>query len=310
MHAQIRWLFLVASVVSPGNLLTGQTLINSTLDSKPSWLYYFNTSAVSFKDNPYSNVPDNNYLSVDPQQHVVAFFEQTTGSTTGPINISSGSTLQVSFDLYFTATLNTAGTGSLRFGLFDSNGASKPTNNSSFHPYDGYLVAWNPGNLNAVRFWKRNAPTTGSQQLMNSTSVYTQEGSDVDSPYVFLPGTSYRANYSVTGGTGGTLTFALTINEGSTLRFSNSVSVPTPTTSVFDTFALYAVSGGPYLGIDNLLITLTAAAPSNSSSGVNSFDLGGGAIPEPSTYAACAGAAVLGLAFWRRRRAAAKALAA
>ena len=34
------------------------------------------------------------------------------------------------------------------------------------------------------------------------------------------------------------------------------------------------------------------------------------AVPEPSTYAACAGAAVLGLAFWRRRRAAAKALAA
>ena len=34
------------------------------------------------------------------------------------------------------------------------------------------------------------------------------------------------------------------------------------------------------------------------------------AIPEPSTYAACAGAAVLGLAFWRRRRAAAKAAVA
>jgi hypothetical protein len=145
---------------------------------------------------------------------------------------------------------------------------------------------------------------------MSSTSVYTKVGSDLTSPYVFLPEISYRANYSVTGGTNEALTFALTIYEGQTLRFSNSVSESAPTTSAFDTFALYAVGGGPSLGIDNLSITLTAA-PTNSGSGVSGSDIGGPiVIPEPSTYAACAGAAVLGLAFWRRRRAAAKALAA
>ena len=306
MHALIRRLLLVAAVLAVGSSLSGQTLRDSTLDSKPSWLYYFNTTSVTFKDNPYSAAAGDNYLSVDPQQHVVAFFEKTTGTTTAPVTIESGSTLQVSFDLYFTASLNTTGTGGLRFGLFDSNGAAKPTANNSFHPYDGYLVAWNPGNLNAVRFWKRNAPTNGSQQLMNSTGVYTQVGSDVDSTYVFQTGTAYRASYSVTGGNDGGLTFAVTINEGSTLRFSNSVSVVSPSTNVFDAFAMYAVSGGPSFGVDNLLINYTATATSSSSSGVSAFDLGGPtAIPEPSTYAACAGAAVLGLAFWRRRRAAA-----
>jgi hypothetical protein len=66
--------------------------------------------------------------------------------------------------------------------------------------------------------------------------------------------------------------------------------VDIPSTRTFDAFAIYSVNtNGSNFAIDNVLIT---------------------AVPEPSTYAACAGAAVLGLAFWRRRRAAAKALAA
>ena len=66
--------------------------------------------------------------------------------------------------------------------------------------------------------------------------------------------------------------------------------VNSPTTYAFDAFAIYSVTtDGSSFAIDNVTIT---------------------AVPEPSTYAACAGAAVLGLAFWRRRRAAAKAAVA
>ena len=74
------------------------------------------------------------------------------------------------------------------------------------------------------------------------------------------------------------------------MSFSNSLIVSSPSTYAFDAFALYSVStAGSNFTIDNVTIT---------------------AVPEPSTYAACAGAAVLGLAFWRRRRAAAKAAVA
>lgn len=96
-------------------------------------------------------------------------------------------------------------------------------------------------------------------------------------------------------------------------NFGKSYSVISPSDLAFDAFSLYYVGGS--FSIDNLVITHTAAAaaaaPSNSGSGFSAFDLGGPTvIPEPSTYAAGTGLAALGLAFWRRRRAAAKAAVA
>jgi hypothetical protein len=83
--------------------------------------------------------------------------------------------------------------------------------------------------------------------------------------------------------------FSLT-DTNRTFNFGNSFQVTSPSTYAFDAFAIYSVTtNGSNFVIDTVKIT---------------------AVPEPSTYAACAGAAVLGLAFWRRRRAAAKALAA
>ena len=302
MHALIRRLLLVAAVLAAGSSVTAQPLRDSTLDSKPSWLYFFDSTAVTFTDNPNSTGSNDNYLSVPPQQHVVAFFEKTTNGIPGAVYIESGGTLQASFDLYFTSIPNnSSSTGSFRVGLFDSTGVAKPTSNSSFNPYEGYLFAWSPGNQNNLRLWERDAPTTNAQLMSSTTSVYIQRGTVNTTGYTFQTGTAYRASYSITGGNWDNtpdeddLRFELTITEGSTIRFSTAFVVSTPSTNKFDALALYAVSsasGGPNFAVDNLLISYETA----------NF----GAVPEPSTYAACAGAAVLGLAFWRRRRTAAK----
>ena len=106
----------------------------------------------------------------------------------------------------------------------------------------------------------------------------------------FQLGTVYAATYTLSryANNGLEIEFSVT-GGGSTWNFGKLYSITQPGDLAFDAFALYYVGGG--FTIDNLAISHIAAV---------------GAVPEPSTYAACAGAAVLGLAFWRRRRAAAK----
>ncbi|MFZ9839474.1 MAG: PEP-CTERM sorting domain-containing protein, partial [Opitutaceae bacterium] len=97
------------------------------------------------------------------------------------------------------------------------------------------------------------------------------------------------------------LSFSFSVTGGSLTAqtpYTMTSTVSTPPTSLinsdpyqFNAFAIYSLTGTNDFTLDDISITHTA-------------------VPEPSTYAACAGAAVLGLAFWRRRRAAARALAA
>jgi len=152
--------------------------------------------------------------------------------------------------------------------------------------------------------------------LMNSTSAtyYSQIGSDQTPGAVLQTNTPYRLTYSVQGTSDTELRFTLSATGGTLSNFNFSTTSNSGSsyfTSVFDAFAFYSLStSGISFGIDNLVISHTAgaaAASSGSGSTFSAFDLGGPTvIPEPSTYAACAGAAVLGLAFWRRRRAAAQ----
>lgn len=317
MHLPFRRLLLSAAALAMSHLASAQTTLlqdaleGSTTVNDTKWLYYF-SSSVAFGLNPHTaDSTSDKYLTVPAGQHVVAFWP------TGPTTVTNGSTLQVAFDLYVNSSPNSTDTGSFRLGLFSSEGSARPTGSSKFKDYKGTIVGWNPNSESKpLRFYERK-PTSSDSQLMNSTSptLYSQFGSDQTPGAVFQTNTPYRLTYTVQGTSENELRFTLNASGGTLGGFSFSAASTSSSsyfTSVFDAFAFYSLStSGISFGIDNLLITHTAAAPSNSGSGVSAFDLGGPTvIPEPSTYAAGTGLAALGLAFWRRRRAAAKAAVA
>ena len=266
----------------------------------------------------------NGVLSVNAGRHALTYFT-SPGSFQ---SIAPNASIQVTFDLSFTQ-VGTSNSG-FRVGLFDSNGATRPSSNGTstgFYAYDGYVFSWNPtagsDNSNGL---KLNARTGGSesslQQLMSTisnTANYSVVGEGDVSGNVFKTSPTYQATYTISRGNSDGLNFEFGVTGGTLVSFTESFSIVAPSTYAFDAFAIFSVSGstGSNFVLDNFRVTHAVGSSSSpppppppSSGSVGTFDLGGGAIPEPSTYAACAGAAVLGLAFWRRRRAAAKALAA
>jgi len=310
MHPSFRHLLLSATALAAFQTAAAQTTVlrNDDLSSMSGW---FNSS-----NSGISVV--NGGLSVSAGRHALTYFAPT------PQTLASGESLQVTFDLSFTTVGTTS--GGFRVGLFDSNGATRPTANGvsdAFQNYDGYAFTWtpNPGSgSNSLNLRKRL--TDGTNQLLSSItdgtnySVFNSGNSSSSgsaSGQVFQTGTVYAATYSINRGSGNALTIDFNVTGGGAgWNFGKSYSITGPNDLAFDAFAILSVSNtapssGSNFAIDNLRITHTAAAPSNSGSGVSAFDLGGPTvIPEPSTYAACAGALVLGLAFWRRRRAAAQ----
>ena len=307
MHALRRRLLVLAAGVFLSVSLRGQTLFNDDLATINNWIYFAQSSG----QTPVGLV--NGTLSVPRGQSAIAFFMPAGSQRT----LGTNESLQVRFNLSF-GSVGDSSVG-LRLGLFDSNTTPQvPTrppvggSSSGFQGYDGYLVSWNPNPLttnqnnnsilNNLRMRMRT-PATASGELMSSfnstnpsTSTYTTSDSALvsrgtdPSRQFFLTTSAYTATYSVSRGSGAALTFNLNVTDGASFNFGNTFTIASPSTYAFDAFAVYSVfTNGSDFFIDNVTIT---------------------AVPEPSTYAACAGAAVLGLAFWRRRRAAAKALAA
>jgi hypothetical protein len=196
-------------------------------------------------------------------------------------------------------------------GLFDSNNAARPANGTAtgFQPYDGYLFSMNPNptagaaEKNSLTLRVRQPLTSAYDELMNSFNsnsapthiTYIATGTASPSTpeptlQAFPTGKALQGSYTVSRTTSASLTFSFSLTGEGLVNFNRSYVVSSPSTYSFDAFALFSLSSnGSNFAIDNVTVT---------------------AVPEPSTYAACAGAAVLGLAFWRRRRAAAKATVA
>jgi hypothetical protein len=295
MHALRRRLLVLAAALVAGTMpAQTTTLFSDDLSSISNWVY-FNSTSVRVSGGK---------LLIDDGQHAIAFFSASGG---GRQTVGLNESLQVSFTLSFSNPI--ASPTGMRMGLFDSNAgtippANTPTTSSSvFQGYDGFLFSWDAvppsGNNTLTLRYRTPAGQSGnaaSTSLMSSfTNTYSTVGVTAGTApplTTFQAGVDYQATYTISRGSTNTLTFAFSVTGGSIATFSQSSSVSAPSTYEFNAFALYSLSNTSDFAIDNVLITHTTP------------------VPEPSTYAACAGAAVLGLAFWRRRRAAAKALAA
>jgi hypothetical protein len=332
MQNPFRRLLLSAAALAALQTAAAQpdVLRNDDLSSMSNW---FNSSADIKVNNVW--VPNgmelaNGGLSITAGRHALTYFTPAGSQQ----SLAKNESLQVTFDLSFSKVGTTS--GGFRVGLFDSNGATRPTANgvsTGFKGYDGYAFTFtpNPGSdTNSLNLRKRL--TTGSDQLLSTLSstnpvvttysAYNSSNSTSSgsaSGQVFQTGTVYAATYSISRGSGNALTIDFNVTGGGGgWSFGKSYSITGPSDLAFDAFAILSVSTNPNastptdgsnFSIDNLRVVYTPAPPAPPSSNdqtVGGLALGGTAIPEPSTYAACAGAVVLGLAFWRRRRAAAQ----
>jgi hypothetical protein len=300
MHA-LRQRLLVLAVALANSGLYGQAntvfsdTFTTTVPSTPPSFSYFDATKVRVSGDA---------LLVDAGQTAIAFFTNSAG---GKLTLGTNESLKLSFDLSFRQLSSQGNLTVLRFGLLDSNGGTKPaaglsSSSTVFQNYHGYIVSVDPNptvtngttGTNNLRLRQRTPGASASASLMNS---FTNTFSNLGGPDTFQTlntSTVYRANFTISRGAGTALSFDFGLSNGasSVIAFSNQISVSTPSTYAFDAFGIHALDSLLNYTIDNVLITHTTP------------------VPEPSTYAACAGAAVLGLAFWRRRRAAAKALAA
>lgn len=275
----------------------------------------------------------NQALSISSGRHALTYF---TPSGTQQ-NVGANESITVSFSLTF-SSVGSSSTG-FRVGLFDSQLAARAIDGVSavFKDYDGYLFSFAPAptsgaSSNSLRLRVRSpsggtppggsllpastalmstltdpTPTPPTEPTWTYDVTGTRSGAETAKRTLQI-NTPYSVSYTVSRDAGSALTFAFSLTDG-TFNFGNSFLVNSPTTYAFDAFAILSVSSnGSNFALDNFRVT---HAVGSSSSGVSAFDLGGPTvIPEPSTYAAGAGLAALGLAFWRRRRAAAKAAVA
>jgi hypothetical protein len=332
MHLPFRHLTFPAVMLAALQSAAAQTTLLSENFNSPTW-FNSSTSGIDLDANgkPLAN---DGKISITAGRHALTYFT-TAGSQQ---SLAQNETLQVAFDLSFSKVGTTS--GGFRVGLFDSNGGARPAANGTnniFQNYDGYIFTWtpNPGtSSNALNLRERQTGSGSSSQLLSTTAASTYSTLTTESNggasaitgsatgQVFQSGTVYSAAYTVSRGSGNAVTIEFNVNGGGAgWSFGKTYSITSPSTLAFDSFAILSVStnsasspptDGSNFSIDNLRIVYTPAPPtttaasSGSGSTFSAFDLGGPTvIPEPSTYAACAGTVVLGLALWRRRRAAA-----
>jgi hypothetical protein len=323
MHAPIRRLLVVAAVLTACPLTTAQLISDQTI-SLDKWSI---SSGTTTGTNPsVTPIVSTGALQLSGGRHALRFF---TDSGT-PQAVSAGQFLQVSFDLFFPTTPANLDNG-LRVGLFNSGNANRPPvgvggqldRQDVFQNYNGYVFGWNlnpqPSTSNKLQLYERK-PGLNLQQYTSATRLMHTFNGIYKDPYkgsspegqAFASGITYTASYVVTGLNNGSLRFDFSITNSApgaqnAIQFSDSVVIGTPSTNAFDGFAIFALSGISSFQFDTVRVTFGSVSSDATVSGANVTEP---AIPDPSTYSACAGAAVLGQALWRRRRATAKAAVA
>jgi len=218
----------------------------------------------------------------------------------------AGDSISLAFDFRVTAPANI--NAGLRLGLFDSggnlptpnsngligNGTSASTDYAANAPwvnYKGYISTLNPTGAGAFSIQERAVGT--SQSLISTTnSVYA--ALKTATGQAFEEQTDYHGVLTFTLNETGGLDIYSAITGGLLDNYAVATTDATPATLVFDTISFYlnvnssSVPAAGTLTLDNIRISTLSNAPSP--------------IPEPSTYAVIAGAAMLTLGVIRRRR--------
>jgi len=219
-----------------------------------------------------------------------------------PIALSAGTTRQVNFTLSATGGLTAADTSTTRAiyaGFFNTGGTS--TGSTRFADDTGYLIRWNPGGASAGFLEYQERASGAVNSLYNGYTVGTNFGVGANGANITLAdNTAYTFSLRLVRAAGGAFsfgtnntstTYGAAVSGTPTTYYGYTNTDTTPVTN-FDQFAfmLQNTTGSA--------VTYTLTMDTNTLAGTYS------AIPEPSTYAALAGLAALGVVMLRRRRAA------
>lgn len=285
----LRSLGLCASLALPLSSQTVTTLLNDTFAdndrtslSLPSSTQWF-TSAT----NDVANIDASSGTLVTKNGLTTLSYFTAAGS---PVNLAAGESLKLTFSFSLGSVVDSV--GNFRVGLFNSGtrltADSFGNANAAFTgAYAGYLGVVNTGATanNMFRLYERGTSTSLISGSIG-TSNYALTGSGGGAFKTFVANTTYTAELilSRTDATTMSLKQSYTgIFSGDTVNSTATATVVDTSgiTTSFDTLALY-YNNTSSLTFDNVAIEYSA-------------------IPEPATFAALAGAAILGFVVVRRR---------
>lgn len=237
-------------------------------------------------------------------------------SSTAPVSLAVGDTLTVALTFRFNGS-GAGANGDFRIGLLNSGGgatniasassryavatSNSLTSSSTARGYSGYIAntrAATTGSTDTLSFWERTPGVTGSQQIVGPTA------SDLAATTTFAQLGNYGGGSVGAVANSGTLyTLTFSASHASASQINLDYRVANATTD--ETIMSYSGSDSSTLitSFDSLMVFSTY----NNQLTVTDMNVSVSSIPEPSTYAAFAGLAALGLVAYRRRRAAAPA---
>jgi len=263
--------------------LSGQVLLNEMFSGADLNTQNLPTSAAWFNSSTSGASLSSGALSITSGRSLAAFF---TAAGSPQALTAAGDSLVLSFDVAYSAATDPTSPAALKVAVFNS-AEVRPTAqgvNNIYAPYSGYAVSYAYQTVVTTR--ERPAGTT-NVSLLTSIASFATVGSGttlnlVDEPFP----TYYLGTFSLTrNGEGGLdLSYTLTEKLNPANTFTYAVTAASPVTLAFDTIA-FANTTGTDMVIDNVKVEYFA-------------------IPEPSTFAALAGALVLfASVLYRRRRA-------
>ncbi len=223
-------------------------------------------------------------------RHILGYFTDA-GS---PVALGVGEFLRVDFLISFDFTSGNTNfaldNNDFRMGAWDSQGArvtednhagtSSSNNNVAFENYTGYIFAGGLDSSRSISLRKKNAPSDGI--LIASTGVYSTLGSTQSDHTSVAYNTIYAGRLEIERTDTDTVTLAYSLDDGETVFAAISRTD----------------SSDPYVSFDTVGFVLG----SNVADGYTLSQVQISVIPEPSLFAALAGAAGLGLVLFRRRR--------
>lgn len=245
-----------------------------------------------FMGGNYSSTYGSGSLNVTNASAQVLGYFTAAGS---PVQLAVGETLTATFTFKMTGLPGgTTADGQLRFGLLNSDtGTNSPNRisadvfsaNNQFLGYTGYaaMMRVNPNATGNLALFERTNMTNNT--LIGSSAPYTSLASTAFQ--ALANNTFYTGTFSATRTGASALTMGYSMTGGSLTSYATSYSDASALTTAFDSFAINWATGTMNSGtftLDSFSATVTAAP-----------------IPEPSTYAALAGVAALGLVIMRRR---------
>jgi len=259
-------------------------------------------------------------LTLTIQTSNSGFVEAQTRFTTSPITLSAnGDYVKVVTTFSGTNVLNGSSTG-LAIGLFDSGGSNPYTglSNSGINATATLGSSYNTGGAASWDGYSAMLVGAGNSRLWERPP---QRNTGETSRVQDLLFTSITPGYNSSngGGVGTADAVSLTTSSTYTLAFTITLSAPTTYTVSYEVFsgsgtggtsvASYSAATTPSTYLSNLTfdgLAIGARFRSGVAGDITYSSLsvitgGATAVPEPSTYAALAGLAALGLVAWRRR---------